>query len=822
MRAHAYALCLFLILCVTSAQAQMTPADQQFTFAVRLMREGQTDLARDAFKDFVRDYPSDRRSADASYQLALIARDAGDAKNALAYLERVNRPLHVSDVSVKLLRGQLLLEQNQPEEALGVLEKVDAKSLSDDGMSSTWHYLSALALKRTGKLDSAGDRFTKAAEADTPLRPRALIELSKVQLSLEQKDAAMISVKQAVQIAKQAGDASEAVMLEAHLAYQAKQYEAAIAGYDRIIESYATSDWFKPAVAGLLRSLYAAGNTQQFIKRHDQLAARIAPADLGQVLYLRAATHARLKEYDKAIAWLKQYTQRTGPNHPQSSNAVYLAGICLFHTDTEAFEDWYAKTQPDSRELLYLRALAAIERKQTAQAVEYLSTLIDKPGQYARRALLQRAALREQMDQPKLAAEDYAKFAADHGKDERAKVYQRRAIELAFQSNAYDRVIELGGQWLKANPKDEAEPNVRLVYALAMLKQNKAADSIVQLDRVIAAKPDAAVLNFAHFYRGMALASQFSAENREVAPPAIASLNQALKGKLPEAQQAEGWSVIAQLYRQTDKPAQALGAYQSLRALKPSGKFDPRTALWVGKGLLDSNKPREALAWLESVAEQQANGPELRSAAMFYYAGAQAALKQHAKAIETYRRLLAFSQTFGDQGRLGLARSLRASGDRDGAIEEYDGLINVRGSAVAASALYESAILLLEQSQARIAAGQAQRGQADRTEARRRLNRVVILYDLKELDPLPLQAMLALGRLDVVDGRNDLAVERFNKVLDRPNQPAWHELAKAEQLLVGGRTNQARAALQAVVQKYANSIAADHASARLAEIGIQP
>lgn len=813
---------LLILASGSSAFGQTSPADQQFTFAVRLLREGQMDLAKEALSDFARDYPSDRRAGDAFYQLALIAHRSGDLKAAMNYLQQVHQPLYASAAAVALLRGQFLLEADQPQQALDALETIDAKTLDDDAKRSTWHYLRGLGLKRTGKLDAAADRLSSASELDTPLRPRAFIELARVQSALGRSEAAMKSIRQATDLAKEPIDAAEAAVLHADLAYRAGQFEAAIAGYDRIIESHATSDWFKPAIAGLLRSLYAAGLDQQLIERHDQLADRIAAADLGQSLYLRAAAHVRLKQYDKALSWLKQFNQRTDPGHAQRQAAIDLAGVCLYHTDVNAFEDWYTINQPDSRELLYLRALAAISRKQPDKAIEHLSVLIQTPGTSTHQALLQRAALYEQMGKAELASADYALCASKYAKADEAAALEGRAIELALNAGHHERVVALAGPWLSRNARSDAAPRVQLMLSLALLKQNKPAQSIAQLDQIIAAVTDESILTLAHFYRGLAQATQFDAKNPQHATSSIQSLNKAISGKLPDAQRAEAFSILAQLYRQTDQPDKALEAYQSLRSLSPDRAIDPNTALWVGRGLIDAHKAQQALPWLQRVIEQKPEDQATRSSAMYYHALAQAQLGDHAKAIEMYRRLLAYSQVFGDQGRLGLARSLQASGDRDGALEEYAGLINVRGSAVAASALYESAMLLLEQSRDHLAADQSKRAGELRTEARRRLNRLVILYDLRELDPLPAQAYLALGRLDALEGRSDLAATRYQKILDQAGQPAWHGLAAADLHWLAGRSDEAVRGWRDVVDNYPDSPAAKEASSALQQRTAQP
>lgn len=800
------------------------PADQQFTFAVRLMKEGERELADEAFTDFVRDFPNDRRVDDAYYYRALLARQTGDRDAARKLLGNVDDPLHVDDAAVKLLDGQLALEAGQTGQAIAAFESIDEKAIEDHETRLTWHYLRGLAYDRQGNPTAAATQFDKAAEADSSVRDRALLALGKTRIRLKQFAPAMDALTRAAKTSEDPERSAEARRLAADLAYQLKQYEQSAAYYQHIVENQQSTAAFADAVMGLLRSLLAADQPDKLITRHKNLAQHVAARHIGEAFYLKAAAHVKLGEHEQALDALDSYDQRTDDDHPLVEAARYLRGLSLFNTDAEAFERWYARAKPSSRELGYLRAAAAVQRDKPEDAIRYLTPLTapaDAP--YAKRALLQRANLYDRLDQPRQAADDYAAFAKRYGDDPQARPVLRRAVDLAFRSDQHEQVVDLAGQWLEGAGRDEQTAAVRLKLAVSLIRTEAQDKALAQLETTLAGKPSDRVAALAHFYRGLVLAGRVDAEKPETLESAIAALERALGGALPETQQTEALAMSARLNRVAGNDEAALAAYEKLRSIRSAGDFDPAVALWVGRGMVQAGQAAEALPWLSVVAENDRADERYRAQAMFFRARALHNLERWREAVDAYRRLLAFSKAYGNQAQLGLAQTLAASGnDRvEDALDEYNALLNVRDTRVAATALYESALLYLRLAARAEQAGFERGATESRKIARKRLNRLVLLYDLPQLGSLPLKAMHRLGLVLADAGEPAMARQQFDKLIEREGKPAWAKLAEAEKKLLADppQTTGARQTLEALIREHADGEAAALAEQRLKEIG---
>lgn len=817
-------LCL-LWLSPTNVQAADPDADRAFTFAVRLMQTGETELAAEALQEFVRKHTEDPRVGDARYYLALVERSRGNLGAAQTQLAKITKAHQVTDAMLHLLRGQVAIEAGDAKTALTHLEKVDPKQLTDAEARAGWSYLVGVAYRATGNLTGAAERFDKATEAESAIRGPALVELGKVRVELKQPAAALEALTAATNSKLDPALAAEARKLAADVAYSLKQYPKAADLYRKVVQQHQTSPQFGPAVVGVLRSLYAADKPAQVIAEYKAVERLLPQKDEAEALYLLGAAHVRSASYAQGALALKRFYERFGADHALAPQVGYMYAVCLYHTDPDGYEKWFArvepslKSMPHAAELRYLRAQGAVKKKQYEPAIAYLTPLVDGDkgkGDYAKQALIQRAALYEQVGNSARAAADYQLYIERYGADAAGADAGRRAIDLAFAGGDYKRVIELAGTWLKGDKLDpEVSASIRLKLALALikLKQNDRAAAV--LDELIKSKPNDQIAALTRFYRGLLLAAAAkpTGPNGDTTKPAIAALEKAMTGPLPPAQQGEALDLIARLHRIADRPGPALDVYKKLRERRPIENFDAPTAVWVGRGLYRRGEPREALPWLANVAARKQAPINAIAEALFLSGSALGQLGDHDAAIASYRRLVALSHGYGDRGRLGLARSLAATDNAEEALNEYNGLLVVEGTDTAAAAWYESAVLLLDRAATLRRAGDTEDADRARTEAVRRLNRVAIQFDLKQLEPLPTRALLTLGRLAIEDKANEKARGRFEAVTKRHETGPWHEAGKAELLLIDGKRGEAvflvRKILKATDAKEAAAWAAD-------------
>jgi len=808
-------------------------ADRQFTFAVRLMQQGESDLADDALEEFVRKYPDDRRVGDAHYYMALLARQRGDLRAAATHLDQVDNPLHVSVSAATMLRGQIKLETGNPAAAVAELEKIEPSKLPDNESRASWAYLLGAAYQSAGNPAAAAKHFDIASEADSSVRGLALLELGKTRIKLDKKPAAIEALTAAARSDIESSAAAEARSLAADLAYELKQYEMAGDLYKQVVQNHQASAYFKPALIGQLRALYAAGQDAELIKQYNATRQLLSPEAQGEALYLVAASHVRLDQYKKGMEALVDFFDRQDKDHPSSGEAAYLYAVCFYHTDLEGFDRWIASVEDQipsmshAHQIQYLRAQAAGKLDKPEAAIRHLKPVIDNPDNpYARRALLQRAALNEKLGQVDAASSDYALYAQRYGRDPRSVDAGRRAIDLAFSAGKFEQVAEQAQAWLMQENLDEsAAAPVRLRLAVSMIKLDRDTGAMAVLDQLLKGKAADTIKSLAHFYRGLLLAGKAKAPQPgepDTTEPALEALDKALSGKLPDDQRTQAMRLAAQLHRIAGRGDQAIQRYEDLRKRLSADVFDTATALWVARNMAAQGQHESAVAWSNAVLQRKDEKPAALAEAMYIAAEAYAEINRCDQAIEMYRRLIAFSHGYGEQAQLGLAECLAATGKTDIAMEEYDGLINAESSDVAARALYRSAMLRRDRARRLAEAGDKNAAKAMIDEARKRLHRVTILYDLSELGDLPWKARLAVGRLAADADDREKARRNFQQVVDKADAGPWADAAKAEMLLLEGKLGDALFLMRKILKEHRNTGAADYVRGRFDDLGETP
>lgn len=764
------------------------------------MQRDEAELAIEAFNEYISTHAKDRRVGDAHYYLALLHRQRGDGAAANNHINKVSNPTYVTPEALHLMSGQLKLEIGDVNAAVAALQKVDSKKLPDADTQATWAYLLGVAYRGVGQQRLAADHFDIASEADSPVRGLALMELGKTRLALDQPPAALEALAFAIEVGLGTEHLAEARTLAAGLAYEEGQFGLATDLYTQLIDYHASipnTPVYTAAPMGLLRSLYAAEADDQLVKRYAQLAGRLGDADLGEAMYLAAAGHVRQEQFKDALAILAAYYKRYRAGHPLSDEVFYLYAICFYQTDLDGFEKWFAEAQsslgdsPHRYELLYLRAQTAVKRAKIKDAIAHLAPLINEtPNAFARRSLLQRAALREQVGDTQSAEIDFANYAALYGDDPQAASAGRRAIDLAFTAGRFDRVAQLASPWLgRSSLTPEVAAPVRFKFAVALIKLDRSAEALAQFEGLLTLPLSPSIESLTHYYRGLLLATRAQestpADGADSTAAPIAALQKALEGELEDTYHVHALALVARLHRMAERDDQARAAYLALRQEQPLNDFGPLTLLWVGRELQHDRRYPEALSWLLGMVDRQDTPEAAVSEGLFLIAQSQQALDQIDEAIESYTRLIAHSRGYGDQGRLGLAQVLAAASRIDEALDEYEGLINIEASRIAATAALESGLLYLERARRLEQAGDKAAAETFKF-ARKRLELVRIVYDVPQLRLLSGHAMVVLAALDADAGAATKAKKTIAHVLADPQKSPWHDIARAERLALEG------------------------------------
>ncbi|MHB1157274.1 MAG: tetratricopeptide repeat protein [Phycisphaerales bacterium] len=860
------------------AQSPLSPADLQFTFAARLMQEKDAELAAEAFGDFVRDYADDARVGDAHYYLAILKRRQGDRAGAMAELKSANKLKYVTAAAAGVLRGQLMLEDGDATGAVAVLEAVDEKQLSDTpGSVAAWRYLLGAAYRGAGNVDAAAKQFAAAAQAPAPapgngngsengdssVREMALVELAKTWIQRKEWEKAMGVLEKVVgedstsakpQAALGSKETAEALQLAGAVAERLGRWKQAGGYYRRIVERHQSSAEFGDAAAGWLRAMFNEGDDAGVAAHAAELGKLVNGAAKAGVDYWHAAALIQLKRYGEARGVCARHSEReaaSGPGPGSDGDLRYLDAVAMFHLDAGKFRGWYDGTDAGGfsaaqrDHLLYLRAEA---EQDALRAIGMLGGLIEREdSQYAKAGLLLRAKLYERAGRKNQAAEDYARYAGRYANDGQAEAAMGYAVDLAMAGGEYERAVGM----IRGIAKPQAAPGsktpgsvglqLKLAVALIQLGRNEEAGKV--LNEVLAAKAggDAGTRALAMYYKGLLLIPPEVKEGGDITA-AVEMMTRAMAGDLPGDQRLEAMAVTARLQRMAGQTEQALKTYQQLRDLDPKNfrGFDGATALWVGQGLLDGGDAKAAAGWFEAAGESAKKEDALWAAAMFGQARAEQRLGQYDKAVEHYRELLGYSGSYGERGRLGLAQSLAATGQRDAAMEEYNGLLSAAASEVAATALTDSALLEAAAADRCERTGDAAGVKEHRKEARRRLSRVVILYNQEELGGLPVRAMVLLGRMEEAEGMTEKARGRYEMAgkgedaeIAKPqaapapgslasDERAWRMVGRGELKRMDGQVGDALFLWGKVVKEDGAGDAGRYAKQRLALLGGKP
>ncbi len=375
----------------------------------------------------------------------------------------------------------------------------------------------------------------------------------------------------------------------------------------------------------------------------------------------------------------------------------------------------------------------------------------------------------------------------------------------------------MAGPWLGRKEVDAAAASaVKLRVAMALIKLDRRPEARQSFEALLASNPTPPIAALAHYYRGVLLASESPGK-----PPAIEALRAAIAGQLPVEQKVEALTLIARQHRLAGRNGDAIKTYEELRALRSPDKLEPATAAWVGRGLHEAGQFETSLAWLQPAASRK-DAPEVaRAEATYYLAESLRRLGRHDAAVEAYRSLLGSTRLFAEQARLGLAQTLLATGKPQEALKEYDVLIAAESSEVAAMALVQSGLMRLDQSHAAVATDKSA-ATALRHEARKRLNRAALLYDVPQLDYTIGQALVMLALMSSEEGDKDLARQKLQTLLSKNPKSVWNDAAQAEQALLDGNIGGAVALLRKINKESVDGRVRIFVQQRLRQLGEQP
>ena len=791
--------CLF----PTPARAQSDAEHQQFLFAYKLLQRGDLAEAAAEFDEYLGRFPRGDKLGDAQYYRALLHRKNGANDQAAAMLEGAGEPTLVPGYAVDLLRGQVLSDLGKFREALTALERIQTDELEPNVAVSAL-YLKGLAYRGAENLEAAATALADAAKLDTPMKPRALLDLAKVQALLNEPEQAVKTLDQCLSL-ESPGTQPEAARFAGDLSYNQGKYEPAVAYYGTVVSRYQSSVHFAPSVVGMLWAQFGQQKYRELLTTFERFSQALPLQDRLPAWYLAGSAHQELGQHEQAVALLSEFARGEG-TLPIQEKILYKLAVSQYHLkEREAMDRSIAELgrrfpqSPLRVDLAFLQASSDAEVGEVTRGANRLTVFIDQGPQspYYQQALLRRANLYETHEELAAAARDYRLYLASVQQPSAVSLQATfRLMELAGALGKFDEVktlalttLAIAAPALKT-PEAEQEAMYRLAVAQRNLGDLEAA--LTTHDRLAEKHPLNPYRAESGLERGLI---RMKLGDTEQGVPLLRAAAEA--EALPRSSRLSALRIVAQHAEEQGNADEALGLRKQMEALADGGVFTPGETLWMGRTLLDQGKPEEALTYFAHISDER-----LRDQARYLTGKAQRLTGQHAAALETLGEVRAVSRTYALPAWLEYALTLRDQGKLAEAITELNGLINTdQDQRIAAEALYEAGRI-----HRALAAKARQRNQPDaeqeqRREARRVLKMVVLLHADRAGEDLAQRSFIELAELAEQGGETEEEAQLLNELVTDYPDSVYATYAKGLLELRAGRRERAAEFLRLTLEQ---------------------
>lgn len=793
----------FALLSSHLAHAQSDAEHQQFLFAYKLLQRGDLAEAAAEFDEYLGSFPRGDKLGDAQYYRALLHRKNGDNEAAARLLEGAADPTLVPGYAADLLHGQVLSDLGRYEDALASLEQINTDEL-EPRVAVSAHYLRGLAYRGASNLDAAAASLGAAAELDTPMRARAMLDLAKVQALLEDPDAAVATLQRC--LAQENADTTpEAARFAGDITYSQRRFDDAIAFYGLVVAHHQSSTHFAPAVVGTLWAQFGAERYTDLLSTFDRFREALPVQDRLPAWYLAGSAQQELGNHTQAAALLAQVSRGEG-TLPIQEKILYRLAVSQFHLEERdamrrsiAMLNERFPESPLRVDLAFLQATADAEQGQVVRGAARLTEFIgqgpDSP--YYQQALLRRANLYETHEQPAAAADDYRAFLASVGTPDATSTQATfRLMELAGALGGYDEVKSLAQGLLAIDDSAVRTPEVEQE---ALYRQAVASRFLGELEGALALHDELARRHPLNPYRAEStLERGLIRMNLGDAERGVPHLIEAAgEETLPRRSRLAALRIVSQHYEDEGDAAQAMALRGQIEDLAGFDSLDESERLWMGRRLIDEDKPEDALRYFEGIEDDR-----YRERAMLYRGIAQRDAGRFDASIETLGELRATSERYALPAWLELARTLRASGEPEMALQELLGLISTdRDQVIAAQALHESGLIRRE------LAGQLRRREDARgvdrelRAARQVFKRVVLLHADRAGEDLVQRSYIELAEIAHEMNEPEAEATELQELVEKYPDSAYSTYAAGVLAVRAGRSSRAQTYLRQVPEQ---------------------
>jgi tetratricopeptide (TPR) repeat protein len=774
-----YLVLLAAILLPGAALAQSDAEHQQFLFAYKLLQRGEVDEAAGEFDEYLGKFPSGEKFGDAQYYRALLFRKAGQNEKAAALLKSAKDPTIVPAYAAKLLHGQVLSDLGKYKEALGPLEQIKTDDL-DDKVAVSALYLKGLAYRGAENMEAAATALADAAQLDTPMKARALLDLAKVRALMKDNTKAIAALQRCLKLENSA-ITPEAARFAGDLSYNDGDYGKAIGFYNTVASRYQSSPHFAPAVVGLLWAQFADGRYDDLLKTFDNSIDALPVSDRLPAYYLAGSAYQEQEKHEKAAELLTQVSGGSG-KLPIQEKVLYKLSRSQFelkrYDAMQATTTQLLKRFPETKlavDVAFLQATADAEAGQVEQGAARLTQFVDrgKSSPYYQQALLRRAHLYETNGEIQPAAKDYQAYLDTIDKPTPTSLQAGfRLMELLVALGKHKEVIDLATSVLQLSDPALRSPAVEqeALYRLAVAQRfsgdlDKALSTHSRLTRDHPINP----------YRAESVLEQglirMTQGDHDRGIPLL--LDAVDREGLIKPSKLSAMRIVAQHDADNGKIGRAYDLRMKMQELGGAEVFSDDERLWLGDILINRRKPKDAMKYLAKV-----EGDASKERAMLLTGRAQRLADDFDAATATLNEVRAISERYGTAAWLEIALTYRDMGKPDEALIELAPLQNPdRGHRIASRALFEAGVIHQRLYLANKA--ETEKAAIHAKAAREAFKKLWLLYPDREGEDQAKRAFLALAELQQASGDAAGEVKTLDELATAHPESAYATFAKA-------------------------------------------
>ena len=741
--------CLLATFAVPAVYAQSDAEHQQFLFAYKLLQRGEVDEAAAEFDEYLGKFPNGEKLGDAQYYRALLHRKKGASDKAIAILGQAAKPTIVPSYALSLLHGQLLSDQGKFKEALVPLEKIKTDEL-DPKIAVSALYLKGLAYRGADNLEAAATALADAAQLDTTMKARALLDLAKVRALMKDSVKALAALDRCLAVEDKAVT-PEAARFAGDLSYNAGDYGKAISYYNTVAARHQSSPHFAPAVVGLLWAQFADGRYDDLKKTFDGSIDALPVQDRLPAYYLAGSAYQAQDEHEKAAKLLTQVSGGSG-KLPIQEKVLYKLALSQYelkqYDPMNATIGQLIKRFPETKlkvDVAFLQATAEAEAGQVDQGANRLSQFI-KQGQaspYYQQALLRRAHLYETNGEIAPAAKDYQTYL-DSVETPSATSLQAgfRLMELLGALGKHDEVIALSTSVLQMSDNKLRTPEVEqeALYRFAVAQRFNG-----DLDKALSAHDRLTRDHPVNPYRAESVLEQglirMTQGDSDRGVPLL--LDAIEREGLAKSSKISALRIVAQHEADTGNTSRALALRMQMQSLADTKVFSDDERVWVGQQLIERNDPAKAIGYLDAVASEKR-----KDQAMLLKGWALRLTDKLDEAVEILGEVRAVSERYNVDAWLEIALVYRDQGKLKEALNELAALQDPdRGHRIASKALYEAGLIHRKLYDGAAGRGDTATADSHKKDAREVFKKLWLLYPDREGEDLAKRAYLALAEL---------------------------------------------------------------------------